>query len=104
MGFREGKLNDPAYKDTEKPMERVNSQGGWLGITDKYWAATLIPDQNVNFAGRFSSGTVGTVRTYQADFLRDATTVAPGGKTSARNQLFAGAKEVAVVDGYEHEL
>src|ERR1700730_725337 len=104
IGFLDGKLNDPAYKDIEKPMERVNSQGGWLGITDKYWAATLVPDQNANFAGRFSAGTVGTVRTYQADFLRDATTLAPGAKTSVRNQLFAGAKEVAVVDGYEHGL
>jgi YidC/Oxa1 family membrane protein insertase len=104
IGVLDGKLNDPAYKDIEKPMERVNSQGGWLGITDKYWAATLVPDQNANFAGRFSAGTVGTVRTYQADFLRDATTLAPGAKTSVRNQLFAGAKEVAVVDGYEHGL
>jgi YidC/Oxa1 family membrane protein insertase len=104
IGVLDGKLNDPAYKDIEKPMERVNSQGGWLGITDKYWAATLVPDQNTNFAGRFSAGTLGTVHTYQADFLRDATTLAPGAKTSVRNQLFAGAKEVAVVDGYEHGL
>jgi YidC/Oxa1 family membrane protein insertase len=100
----DGKFYDPAYKDTEKPMEPVNSQGGWLGITDKYWAATLIPDQGANFAGRFSSSMVGTVRAYQADFLREATTVAPGAKASAQNQLFAGAKEVAVVDGYEHSL
>jgi len=54
IGVLDGKLNDPAYKDVEKPMERVSSQGGWLGITDKYWAATLVPDQNANFAGRFS--------------------------------------------------
>ena len=102
IGWLDGKLYDPAYKDTEKPMERVNSQGGWLGITDKYWAATLVPDQDANFAGRFSSSTIGAVRTYQADFLRDATTVAPGAKASVQNRLFAGAKEVAVVDGYEH--
>jgi YidC/Oxa1 family membrane protein insertase len=100
----DGKLYDPAYKDTEKPMEPVSSQGGWLGITDKYWATTLIPDQGVNFAGRFSSSAVGTVRTYQADFLREATTVAPGAKASVQNRLFAGAKEVAVVDGYEGGL
>jgi YidC/Oxa1 family membrane protein insertase len=104
IGWLDGKLYDPAYKDTEKPMERVNSQGGWLGITDKYWAATLVPDQDANFAGRFSSSTIGAVRTYQADFLRDATTVAPGAKASVQNRLFAGAKEVVVVDGYEHDV
>jgi YidC/Oxa1 family membrane protein insertase len=104
IGWLDGKLYDPAYKDTEKPMERVNSQGGWLGITDKYWAATLVPDQDANFAGRFSSSTIGAVRTYQVDFLRDATTVAPGAKASVQNRLFAGAKEVVVVDDYERGL
>jgi YidC/Oxa1 family membrane protein insertase len=100
----DGKLYDPAYKDLEKPMEPVSSQGGWLGITDKYWAATLVPDQGANFAGRFSSSMIGTVRAYQADFLREPMTVAPGAKTSVQNRLFAGAKEVAVVDGYERDL
>ncbi|HLL26678.1 MAG TPA: membrane protein insertase YidC [Xanthobacteraceae bacterium] len=100
----DGKLVDPAYKDIEKPMEPIKSQDGWLGITDKYWAATLVPDQGMGFSGRFSSDMVGTVRAYQADFLRDATTVAAGGKASVQSRLFAGAKEVAVVDGYERDL
>ncbi len=100
----DGKLYEHAYKDIEKPMEPVSSQGGWLGITDKYWATTLVPDQGAKFGGRFSSNTVGTVRTYQADFLREATTIAAGAKASVQNRLFAGAKEVAVVDGYERDL
>ena len=100
----DGKLYESAYKDIEKPMEPVSSQGGWLGITDKYWATTLVPDQGAKFGGRFSSNTVGTVRTYQADFLREATTIAAGAKASVQNRLFAGAKEVAVVDGYERDL
>jgi YidC/Oxa1 family membrane protein insertase len=100
----DGKLYEPAYKDIEKPMEPVTSQGGWLGITDKYWATTLVPDQEAKFGGRFSSSMVGTVRAYQADFLREATTVAAGAKASIQNRLFAGTKEVAVVDGYESGL
>jgi len=100
----DGKLYDPAYKDTEKPTDPVNSQGGWLGITDKYWAATLVPDQAANFAGRFSSSMIGAVRAYQADFLDQPTTITAGGKASVQNRLFAGAKEVAVVDGYERDL
>jgi YidC/Oxa1 family membrane protein insertase len=100
----DGKLFELAYKDIEKSMEPVKSQDGWLGITDKYWATTLVPAPGTNFAGRFSSSLIGTVRTYQADFLREATTVAAGGKASVQNRLFAGAKEVAVVDGYERDL
>ncbi len=100
----EGKLYEPSYKDIEKPMEPVKTEGGWLGITDKYWAAALIPDQTSTTMAKFSSSIAGAVRNYQADFLRDPLTAAPGAKISAKTQLFAGAKEVALVDRYEKEL
>jgi YidC/Oxa1 family membrane protein insertase len=100
----DGKLYEPAYKDLEKPMEAVKSQGGWLGITDKYWAAAVIPDQSANMLGHFSSAEIGSVRNYQADFLRDPITIAPGTSASSQSRLFAGAKEVALVDGYEKSL
>ena len=100
----DGKLYELSYKDLEKPVEPVKSRGGWLGITDKYWAATLIPDPQANLTARFSSGLIGTLRAYQTDYLLEAMTAAPGAKLTSKNLLFAGAKEVAVVDGYEKGL
>jgi len=100
----DGKLYEPSYKDVEKPMEPVKSIGGWLGITDKYWAAALIPDQSAAMQGRFSSADAGTIKTYQSDFMRDSISVAPGASASAQSRLFAGAKEVALVEGYERDL
>ena len=40
-------LQEYKYKDIQKDHEVTWSDktGGWLGITDKYWAATLIPEQ-----------------------------------------------------------
>jgi YidC/Oxa1 family membrane protein insertase len=70
---------------------------GWLGITDKYWASALLPDTNAQLQARFSSNLVGTVRTYQTDYLQDPLTVAIGGTASANARLFAGAKEASVV-------
>src|SRR5581483_7505380 len=70
----------------------------------KYWAAALIPDQTSTTMAKFSSSIAGAVRNYQADFLRDPLTAAPGAKISAKTQLFAGAKEVALVDRYEKSL
>jgi YidC/Oxa1 family membrane protein insertase len=70
---------------------------GWLGITDKYWASALLPDTNAQLQARFSSNLVGTVRTYQTDYLEDAQTIAIGGTGSANARLFAGAKEGSVV-------
>jgi YidC/Oxa1 family membrane protein insertase len=100
----DGKLYEPSYKDVEKPMEPVKSTGGWLGITDKYWAATLIPDQSATMQGRFSSADAGAIKTYQADFMRDPVNIAPDASVSAQTRLFAGAKEVALVERYERDL
>ncbi|MEP9377560.1 membrane protein insertase YidC [Aquabacter sp. CN5-332] len=75
--------------------------GGWLGITDKYWAATVIPDQSVQVDARFSSNQVGGTRNFQADYLGAGKTIEPGATAASQGQLFAGAKEVAVVDGYQ---
>jgi YidC/Oxa1 family membrane protein insertase len=70
---------------------------GWLGITDKYWASALLPDASAQLQARFSSNLVGTVRTYQTDYLEDPQTIAIGGTGSANARLFAGAKEASVV-------
>ena len=35
------------------------STGGWLGFTDKYWMATLIPDQNEPINANFRHGNNG---------------------------------------------
>src|SRR5690606_17872405 len=44
---------------------------------------------------------VGTLKTYQTDYLQDAQSVAPGATASVSTRLFAGAKEVNVLNGYE---
>ena len=65
----------------------------WLGITDKYWAATLLPDPTASLTARYSSNPLGNTRTYQADYLLDPVTVAIGGNATTSTHLFAGAKE-----------
>jgi YidC/Oxa1 family membrane protein insertase len=91
-------LQEVSYKtiDDKKTMT-FKVTNGWLGITDKYWAAALLPDTNAALQARFSAGQIGTQKTYQTDYLLDAQTIPPGGTGSANARLFAGAKEVAVV-------
>ncbi len=91
-------------KIEEKKSVPFNVTNAWLGITDKYWAAALVPDTKAKLQARFSFGTIGTLKTYQTDYLLDPVTVAPGATGSADARLFAGAKEVAIVDGYDKQL
>lgn len=99
------KLVSLTYKDLEKEaLQKEAGQGGWLGITDKYWLMALIPDQKVNFQGRFTSRLRNDGHRYQVDMMEDARTVAPGGKISATSRIFAGAKETTLIDSYEKGL
>lgn len=98
----EGGLHEIKYKDiAERKTESFGSTGGWLGITDKYWAATVIPGAAEKVQARFTASQAGQDLTYQTDFLGDAVTVAPGATAETDARLFAGAKEVRVVDGYQ---
>jgi YidC/Oxa1 family membrane protein insertase len=98
-------LQESTYSDIEKKKTQTfKATNAWLGITDKYWAATLIPDTKATINARFSFNTIGTQKTYQADYLGDQVSVAPGATSTVNSRLFAGAKEVAIVDGYDKQL
>ena len=105
VGVLDNKLEEVTYSDVEKKKTiTFDTTNAWLGITDKYWAAALLPETNAHLKARFASGALGAVKTYQTDYLLDAQTIAPGATGSANNRLFAGAKEVAVVDGYDKQF
>ncbi|WP_454848014.1 membrane protein insertase YidC [Rhizobium binxianense] len=94
-------ISESKYTAIEKENQsNPKVTGGWIGITDKYWAAALIPSQTVPFDSRFSHFTDGQPR-YQADFKDDGVSIAPGATADVKNLVFAGAKEVPVVDNYE---
>jgi YidC/Oxa1 family membrane protein insertase len=92
------KLKEYSYKNIDDAKTvSFNVTNGWLGITDKYWASALLPDTTAHLQARYSSNLVGTMRTYQTDYLEDPQTIAIGGTASANARLFAGAKEAGIV-------
>jgi YidC/Oxa1 family membrane protein insertase len=78
-------------------------QGGWAGITDKYWLSAIMPQQSetVKFSMRALPGSEDR---YQADFLGKAIIVPAGGEVNWSGYLFAGAKKVDLLDKYEEKL
>ena len=104
-------LQEYTYKKMEdlKPnaagVKAVNFDvtNGWLGITDKYWAAALLPPTDAKLKAEYTTGKIGTTPTYQTDYLMDARTVAPGATASSDVHLFAGAKEVHTVNAYNQQ-
>ncbi len=101
IGFLDGGLQEIKYGSLtpEKPAD-FNSTGGWLGFTDKYWLTALIPQQDAGIKAKFRHSVEGGVDHYQADYLGAAVNVPAGGTASTSTRLFAGAKEVKLLDGY----
>lgn len=96
-------LQELTYKKvSDGPRSFRQNTGGWLGITDKYWASALVPPQDKPYDARFASTTDGG-KTYQTDYLLNAMTIAPGASAETSGRLFAGAKQVSVIDKYETE-
>ena len=93
------------FKDWKKKgMETAASTGGWLGVTDKYWLAAVIPDQKEAVNGAFRVSTVNGVDVYEANFVGPARSLAPGQQSVQTTRVFAGAKKVSVLSGYEKAL
>jgi YidC/Oxa1 family membrane protein insertase len=77
------------------------STGGWLGITDKYWLASLVPPQDLSLKAGFRHQVDGD--RYQTDYRGDAMTVQPGQTVEVTDRLFAGAKVVTLLDQYAEQ-
>ena len=107
VGIADGELKDPTYKDFDKDNkapDTFSSTGGWLGITDKYWMAALVPPQNAKFDGAYRATPYGSDKSYQANYSLGPHVIAPGATTAVTHRMFAGAKVVDILRTYEHAL
>ena len=95
-------INDPSYKDIREAGVDQPSFGGWLGFTDHYMLVALIPQQDKQQRAAYSYDK--GADTYNAFYIGDARTIAPGGKTEAVHRVFTGAKEVDVLRNYGETL
>ena len=108
IGVFDDTLTEVDYDDVQDADDgTINyaSTGGWIGITDKYWLAALIPEQPLPFSGRFVHNLrADGLDTYQADYLRSEIAVPAGGSVEVTDHLFAGAKVVTLLDSYAETL
>ena len=104
IGVMDGTLRDSEVeyaKLIEKGPQLYQTTGGWLGITEKYWLAALIPDQKAKVAARFAAA---PGNQFQTDYLAPALVIASGATTDITVRFFAGAKEVGLLDSYMKTL
>lgn len=100
IGVAENALLEINYKTLREKGDKIyENANGWLGITDKYWLMALVPDSS-SFKGTFSHYNKNDQDRYQVDYLSSSQTVAAGASSESKLRLFAGAKEINVLDRY----
>jgi YidC/Oxa1 family membrane protein insertase len=102
-GYLGGKsIFDVDYEDVEEADGRSvkYNSAAWLGFTDKYWLAAVIPAKGERVTAAISSP---TNNMYQTLFARDFQQVAAGTQVTTTSRIFAGAKEMDVLSAYEDD-
>ena len=100
LGVFDDQLVEQDYDDIEEKKYSVNAGKGWLGITDKYWIASLIPEKNKEFKADFEYK-----KKFKANFIERNPTAVGANETKSNNiKIIIAAKEVSVIDGYAEKL
>ncbi len=96
IGVFDDQLVEEDYEDIEEKEFSKNANSGWLGITDKYWITTLIPQKNKSFRADFDFK-----NKFRANFIETKPLeLSPNGNVSSNVRVIVAAKEVDVIDGY----
>ena len=96
IGVFDEQLVEEDYEDIKEKEFSKNANSGWLGITDKYWIATLIPEENKSFRADFDFKDK-----FRANFIETKPLeLIPNATVSSNVRVIVAAKEVDVIDGY----
>ncbi len=102
IAVSQGAANYVNYKDVDGGPQVFSTTGGWVGYSDHYWLAAVIPDQRM--AVQLQHRQTPT-KSYQADYqLAAPLNVEPGKKVTWSSHFFAGAKEVKLLEDYQDKL
>lgn len=102
IGVLNDRVKELDYDDLEDDKKiSEKSKKGWIGITDKYWLAALIPNQESNFEGHFQSFSRGADIKFQTSYLGPQIIITSNNQASYISQFYAGAKEVPILDKHE---
>ena len=100
LGVFDDNLIEKDYDDIEEKKYSITANSGWLGITDKYWITSLIPQEGQQFKADFDYK-----KKFRANFIEtNGKEALPSSTINNEIKIIIAAKEVDVVDGYAEKL
>ena len=100
LGVFNSELVEKDYDDIQEKPYSINADKGWLGITDKYWIASLMPQEDRKFRSDFDYK-----NKFRANFIEtNATEIGANEIKSNKIKILVAAKEVRIIDSYAKNL
>jgi len=99
--FSYGDLEDMGQREKKTAS---GTDGGWVGIADKYWLVALIPDAQKDFNVEVYRRGDESNEKFYANYFHNWTPLAAGESYQENSRIFAGAKQVSLLDHYTDVL
>ena len=100
LGVFDDQLVEKDYDDVIDKKYSINAEKGFLGITDKYWLTSLIPEKNKNFRADFEYSEKFKISYIETEALE----AKPNKQINNKVDIVIAAKEVDVIDKYNERL
>ena len=100
LGVFDDQLVEKDYDDVIDKKYSINAEKGFLGITDKYWLTSLIPEKNKKFRADFEYSEKFKISYIETEALE----AQPNKQISNKVDIVIAAKEVDVIDEYNEKL
>ncbi len=96
LGVFDGNLVEEDYDDIEEKPYSKTAEEGYVAIVDKYWVASIIPEENKTFRADFDYK-----NKFKASFIENKPTIVGANETKSNKfKVIVAAKEVNIIDGY----
>jgi len=93
-------LIEEDYDDIQEEKFSRTAKKGWLGISDKFWIASIVPPRNKEFKTTFDYK-----NKFRANYISsEGTEAGPNNTIEEEIQIIVAAKRVKTVDGYAESL
>ena len=100
LGVFDSELVEKDYDDIQDKSYSINADRGFVGITDKFWITSLIPQENRKFRADFDYK-----NKFRTNFIEtNATEVRANETKSSEIKILLAAKEVRIIDEYAKNL
>jgi len=98
----DGSYHEQKYKKLKKKGGyTVNGEGGWVGLTDKYWLQAAIAPQGTSIEAEYDFKFINNADVYETSYTTSSMTITPGATIESVGFMMAAPKDYKMLKSYE---